>query len=374
MPQKTKRRRAYGSISYLGKDRDGLGRWRLRYPKDGTRKTEVVHGSRRDAEHRLAELHVEAGAARQCRVTVGEMYERYYLPDIERTKAPRTRRRLQNLWTATIGPRWSDVPVVAVKFAAVQEWIDHLNAAPAVAAVAMLRWIMSEAVRREYVPTSPLTPAFSMPKSVRVEHDKSIIPAASIDAYHEAVHGTYLEAGFILGACAGLRVGEMLGVKVGEVERREVDGVLVAVLPVLREAGDHGIEMDDRDGSEIVKTRTSRRWAVVREPYASRLLELQDEAMARGDVFLTDDGTGSPVSVGAYRTKWERSVERAGLPRVLLRNLRPTFATDAHHTYGMATEDVARLMGHSQPTMTWGVYERPDVSAIVSTVAASARK
>ena len=54
---------------------------------------------------------------------------------------------------------------------------------------------------------------------------------------------------------------------------------------------------------------------------------------------------------------------------MLLRNLRPTFATSMHHSVGMQTDDIARLMGHAKPTITYGTYERPSRADIVASAA-----
>ncbi len=367
-----KRRRSFGSIANLGKDVDGLTRWRLRWRESGKRRTEIVRGSRRDAEHRLAEIHLRVGSDRESGVTVGWVFENLYIPDMERTKAPRTRENAISAWRTHVAPRWADVPVVAVKAGDVEDWLQTMSHGPARVSLTILRWVMRKAVLRGDVAASPLEMPLSLPSRTVRRHDREIIRSGSIADYAAAVRGSTFEAAFLLGACAGLRPGEMLGVRVGEVEMREVDGVRLALVPVRRQAGaGGGVVEDDREGMERerVKTPTSRRWAVVREPYASRLIQLQDAASRRGDIYLTDDGFGNPIGTDAMRYGLRAMYEASGLRPVLPRNLRPTFATDAHHAYGIASEDVARLMGHSRPVITWAVYERPDADAIAAAVA-----
>ena len=368
------RKRSFGSIANLGKDLDGLTKWRIRWREGGKRRTEVVHGSRREAELRLSEIHVKVGSERTSGVTVGWLYESCYLPHISESSAPGTRRNDEAVWRNHVSAKWAAVPVASVRAGEVEGWLQGLPRGAAKIALAMLRWIVRRAVMRGDIASSPLEMPISLPTATTRGHDREIIRSGSIEEYAAAVRGSPFEAAWILGACAGLRPGEMLGVMAGEVEPREVDGVLVAVVPVRREAGSlGGVVEDDREGRERerVKTGTSRRWSVVREPYASRLLELQDQAIERGDAFLADDGFGRPLGTQALRNALYRLYDAAGLKRILPRNLRPSFATSAHHDYGMATEDVARLMGHSKPVMTWSVYERPDADAVAATVVRS---
>ena len=365
------RKRAFGSIANLGKGLDGLTRWRIRWREGGKRRTEVVHGSRREAELRLSEIHARVGSSRTSSVTVGHIYETCYLPHIAQAKAPGTRRNHTHTWDGCIGPRWASVPVADVRAGEVEEWLQGFAPNTARISLTILRWCMRRAVMRGDVASSPLEMPITLPTSSTRRHDREII-RGGIGDYLAAVRGSPFEAAFILGACAGLRPGEMLGVKVGEVELREVDGVRLAVVRVAREAAyGGGVVEDDRDGMERerVKTERSRRWAVVREPYASRLAELQDEARQRGDAFLADDGFGRPLGTYALRYGLDKLYAAAGLRRILPRNLRPTFATEAHHSLGMSTEDVARLMGHSKPVITWSTYERPDAEQVASLVA-----
>lgn len=85
MPRR--QRSTWGSIARLGRDRYRL-RWWEDVDGDYARRSEVVRGSRRAAERRLAEIRASLdetaphGRPRaRRRLTVGEAYERWWLPD-----------------------------------------------------------------------------------------------------------------------------------------------------------------------------------------------------------------------------------------------------------------------------------------------------
>lgn len=368
------RRRYFGTINSLGKDSSGVKMWRLRWHEQGVRRSEIVHGAYRDAEKRLAVIHARVDDRKKAGPTVAEIYTTYYLPDAAKTKAPRTRRRLESVWRNHIEPRWGNVHVTSVKAADVEPWLQTIAPGSAKDVIAVLRWIMRKAVMLEHIDASPLEMPLTLPKEPQKRQSHSIITSATIDAYYAAVRGTDVEAAWILCIAGGLRPGESLGVMVGEIEHREMDGVPFAAVPASRQAEQYGgVHIDDRTNSARLKTATSSRWAIVMEPWASRLIELQKAAESRKDVYITDDGLGQPQGTNwLYRTL-RNAYESSGLPWVTVRNLRASFATAARYERGLPTEDVARLMGHSKPVITWSVYERPDLDQIAAAVVKGGR-
>lgn len=350
------------------------GTYRIRYMRDGVRRSETVRGTRREADDRLAALRVECGSAPAARpVTVGQAYERHYLPLAEGA-ADTTRANTLSAWRVHVAPRWEGVALRDVRPCDVQEWLLTLTAAQARSALRVLRGVFREAALYGLVDGSPLSVAFRMPRRVDSPRPRSTVEPSLMGAYYAAALSEGLGAMFILAACCGLRVGESLGPRVGEVLREERGGVAVAAVPVLRQVGGTGaVAVRDEGGREVerLKTRKSARWAAVGGEWAERLLSLQDEARGRGDVWLTDDGLGGPLSQKAARAAWGRAVEAAGLPPVLLKNLRATFATQMD-ARDVPVEQIARLMGHSTPSITFDVYERPGMDRAVQIAARAA--
>ena len=362
------RRRAFGSIDSLGKDVDGVVKWRIRWREDGKRRTEVVHGTYNEASHRLSVIHARVGSRRQNLTTVERIYEGYYLPDAARTKSQTTRARLKSSWDKYVGPRWGSEPVASVRAGAVEEWLQGVPYGMAAGSLAILRWICRKAVMLDIITSSPLEMPISMPPNEN-RRSRDVISSESIDTYYDAVKGSEVEAAWILAVFGGCRSGESLGVMVGEVEYREMDGTKFAGVHVQRQSQQYGgVAIDDRTGLPRLKTVKSNRWIVILDPWASRLMELQEQAKARGDAFLVDDGFGQPVGTHRLSLRLKELYRSAGLPQIPARNLRASYATMAHHDMGLPTEDVARIMGHSRPVITWGTYERPELEQIAATV------
>ena len=363
------RRRYFGTITSLGKDSSGVKMWRLRWHEQGERKTETVHGAYRDAEKRLAVIHARVDDRKKRGPSVGELYEKYYLPHSAKDHAPDTRRKSESIWRVHVGPRWANVPVTSVKAPDVEEWLMALTPGGANGSLAMLRWIVRKAVMLGHIDTSPLEMPIDKPHERTRTITRDIITSAEFDAYYDAVRGTEIEAAWILCIGGGLRPGEALGTKLEDIEYREMNGTRFAAVSIDREAAQSGgVYIDDRDGGERLKTKTSNRWAIVWDPLAARLVELCDEARSRGDAFVTDDGFGRPQGVNWLRYKMRQIYDEAGLEWIPPRNLRASFATAAHHERSLPTEDVARLMGHAKPVITYGVYERPTLDQIIASV------
>ena len=355
-----RQRRTFGCLQRVRK-----GTYRLRWTDAGRRKSETVYGSRVEAERRLAEIQLTIDQSKRHMLTIGEIFDKYIYPEYVRKCTPGTLKNIHSYYGGYIMPQWSAYYVDDIHAQAVQDWLLTLSPGAAKQSLTILRLCLRQAVLLELIDHSPLDIKLALPTESTRTVSKEIIKAADIDSYYAAVRGSIVEACFILGACAGLRVGESLGVLVDEVERYCTDSTIAAVIPVRREVDDLGRIVTNADGTERVKTPQSIRYAVVLEPYASRLLDLQRMASDRGDTYLTDAGTGQPIGKIAIRRKWYSYLDAAGLDRILLRNLRPTFATAAHHEYGMLTEDVARLLGHSKPIITYETYQRPDKDAVI---------
>lgn len=355
-----RKRSSWGCVTRLAP-----GVYRLRWTDSGRRRSETVHGSRREADDRLAALRVACGSAPSRRVpTVAEAYERHYLPDLKGRVVPHTVKTMESMWRAVVGPKWGSIRLDDVRPLELQEWLLTLTSSQAKDAVRLLSGVYKRAMLFELVDRSPVTPGLRMPDRRALRRTSAVIAEGDLEAYHAASVAADVEAVFVLACCCGLRVGESLGVRVGEVERDGSTGQALAVVPVARQVDDAGEVL------ERLKTQRSARWAACGEPWASRLLALQDAAAARGDAWLVDDGLGNPRSQRSVRRAWERAVRDAGLGHMPLQNLRATFASRMEGR--VPVESIARLMGHAKPTITFKTYERPDRSTFVRAAAAAA--
>ena len=355
--------------------RVAAGKYRLRWMEDGVRRTETLYGTRREADDRMAEIRTRVGSGPSKRpVTVGEAYERYYWPMVLDTTVDKTQAGTASTWRAHVSPRWSGVALRDVRPADVQEWLLSLTKSQASSALRVLRGVFREASIYDLADPAPLSIRYRMPEKAGSRMPRDVIGPRDVLAYYRAAESCGLASMFILAACCGLRVGESLGQMAGEVERAERDGVTVAAVPVLRQVNNLGavpVRVVDGEEVERLKTRRSARWAAVGGEWAERLLALQDAALARGDRWLTDDGEGGPVPQWLARRKWASALEAAGLPHILLKNLRATFATQMD-ARDVPVEQIARLMGHTKPNITFDVYERPGLERAVQIAANAA--
>lgn len=352
-----RRRSTWGSIEQLPS-----GRWRVRWwestPQGWRRKSETLDGSRKDAERRLAQIRVASGDAQRV-PTVGEAWQQWVWPLIQRESAG-TIKVHESTWRIHVEPRWGSVPLDQVEPVSVQAWLDTMKASAAKKSLMMLRRIVHRAVAYGAVPASRIDIEFAMPTDVAA-HSRLVWSAADLARICEANHGEPWEAAVILGAFGGCRRGEAMGVKVGEV----LPGVgNTAVIQITRSIGE-----DNRPGP--TKTKSSERTVVIPHPWSARLLAIQDDARTRGDVWLCDDGCGETITVQTFVRRFDESLARAGVERAPFRNLRPSFETMMHWDAGIETSQVQKLMGHSSPTMTHRVYDRPDGDRLAAVVASA---
>lgn len=368
MPRRNSRR-AFGSIAYLGKDRDGLGRWRLRFPRDGRRATEVVHGTKRDAEHRLAELHVDAGTERQSTMTVGEAYERWWLPDArKRLDGGKLSKRsiidYESQWRKNIAPRWDAVPAASVKALDVQDWLDGLPRGSAHTAKIVLSQVLAFCQRYDVIQSNPAALKMTMPSAGVRTRDLYTWPLDELRQVWAAVRGTEVEAAVLCMAFGGARVGESLGPLVDDVFQLDVDGSAVGIVRVVRQVLNHTGEVSD-----ALKRDWCPRPLILPGPMGSRIVRLAEEARDRGDTYLTDDGIGFPCSQASLSFRFEKALRDAGLDLHPPGRLRSSWETYTRWTLHVPKEQSEKLMGHLGEGVTAKHYDKPTETDFAMVVA-----
>ena len=160
MPARRNRRSTFGSVTKMGRDT-----WRLRWwadtPEGRRRVSETVHGTRRQAEDRLAEIRCEVGSGHGGAVTVGQAWEQWYAPDCaqrleEGSLAPNTWRNAEAMWKRHISPRWANVPCTQVRPLDVQEWLLTMTWANARLSKIVFGQVMGMAAMFEACDSNPL--------------------------------------------------------------------------------------------------------------------------------------------------------------------------------------------------------------------------
>lgn len=373
MPRK-KRRSAWASISepergvfrirYWGTDAKGVYR----------RMSETVRGSRKEAERRRSELMLLHSEDAPC-PTVGEVWRMHVLPDMERRVEDgdlsiRTIAAYRRSWTADVEPTWGDVPCSSVRPLAIQQWLMGLGLSQARRALQILTCILDYAVRYELIEHNTAREKYLMPsKSTVVERDKGVWSLSELNDVWDAVRdgAPWMEAAFILAAFGGCRVSESLGPLASEVKLREVDGIPVAIVPIVRQV------TKETGVSDRLKTKSSRRYVVIPGEAALALRDIADRTPA--DWPLTNDGNGAFQNRDRANRSWRKNVLPL-LPKEqqhIFQNLRNSWQTYMRWTIGLAPFYIEVLMGHVTAGITGKHYDRPNVDQLVEVVVAAWR-
>ena len=351
-----RQRSSFGSVTRIDRDT-----WRLRWwadtPEGRKRVSETVHGTRRQAEDRLAEIRCEVGSEQGGSVTVGVAYERLWLPDARGRIAPNTLAMYESSWNRHGCERWAKVPMSEVRRKEFQDWLLTKTYAVANVAKTLLKQVGDAAVLHERADSNPFDFRVRLPKN-ESPADKTIYTLAQLLELADRAEGSVIEAAVLLAAFGSCRVGEAMGVRCDEVESIEVDGVRFAAAKV-------GRQVDNRTGSttELLKTRWSYRPALLPGRVGARLLQIAAERSAEGDPWLVGDGLGGTITQNALRRNWRR-LDLGDLPHIDFRNLRNSWETAMKHEVGVHEHVIERMMGHGGGTVTMTYYDRPTVEQL----------
>lgn len=365
MSNRTRKRSAWGSLAEVSP-----GVWRIRYwgrdPATGEyrRRSRTVRGSRLEAERARSELMLAHSEDAPC-PTVGEVWERWYLPALDRRVeagdlAENSRSAFVSAWRTHAMGRWASVPCDAVRPLEVQQWLDGLGRSGASSAMKVLRPMLDYAVRYGQIGTNPFRERYLMPSASGVaRRDAGVWSLPGLRGTWAAVRGSWYEAAFLLAAFGGLRVGEALGVMAGEVRPLSACGAALAVVPVVRQVPNRGAVPTDR-----LKTPQSRREVPVPGLAGARLLELA----ASSDGYLSGDGMGGASTQARLVRAWTSAPLPDG-QRHPFRNLRNSWQTWMRWELRVPVWAIEPMMGHKVAGVTGSHYDRPDVRLFAEVVA-----
>jgi integrase len=368
----TRRRSTWGT-----NEAAGPGRRRLRYLADEhdgrgyARHSKTIDGTRRDGDEELARLRLSHSSDAPV-PTVAECWGTWFLPDRQRRAragemSESTVMQYRSLWRCHIEPTWGDVPVSDVRPLAVQQWLSTLRSSAAMPCVHLMRGIIGYAVRYETIASNPMDMDYVMPpRSTSRRQDDGIWSLDDLGRIWSAIWGSWYEAAFILSAFGSCRVGEALGPMASEVESRAIEAyglsVPVAVVPLRRQI------RNDEMPSERLKNRWSRRPVVVAGRAAERLCAI---ASARGDDWLSGDGTGLSPRQDRLRAAWSGDLAEAGIDVHPFKNLRPSWETYMRWTLHVEPWVIEKMMGHVGEGVTGRHYDKPAADEFSSTMASA---
>ena len=335
-------RSSWGSVRHISGDRWEL-RWWGKDPKTGEyrRMSKTHHGTRRTAEHALAELrvlHSDDAPAPSVSVVWREF--------CQKTGVRAHTLEMRRLAFSVLP--WKEREVDSITALEVQQWLMSTDVAPSTVqrAVSVLREILDAAVLHGWIAANPLAVKLVMPK---VEHREKVIMtyAQMVDLWP---HGAWWEPAYLLQAFGAARVGESLAVVAGECSM--IGGVFCA--PIRGQVKHRAPGYVD-----YAKNDQSIRTCMVVGDAAQRLWELSRD----GRTWLTDDGAGKWCSYPSLRNAWLALGDKPPM-----KQLRASCETWWRWDMGLASHVIERLMGHL-PLSMGGVTARHYDSATDEQVA-----
>lgn len=364
MPKR--KRRSFGSIKRVSRDKHVI-RWTDKAGDGPSRRTETVYGSYAEAAARLAEIQTAIRARKDGppQMTVGQAYERWFVPWMERRVAdgrvkPNTERSYRTAWDLSVGPRWRDVPFADVRPEQVQEWLLGLTAGNAAVAVVVARKVGDMAVMNEKWDSNRFRMPYDMPTSKAFERSRRVYTLAEANAAWELVRGTDAEPAFLLACFGSARTGESLGARADEVRAAEVRGLTLALVPVVRRMEGGPLPLPDGD----LKNPQSMRTLVIPPPYSLAVLGMASD----GREWMSPSPSGAPVTVPHLRASWDAAT---GDDRIPFANLRNSWRTFAQYEWGVDYDTLEQLMGHKLPGVTGAHYLRPTPEQLAERFAAA---
>lgn len=333
--------------------RKGKGkRWAVRWRVGGDQRSEVF-SRKTDAEAFMLELerahrfgHFSDPA--RGRVTVGEFAPSWYASRAPMLK-PTTAQDYDSLLRTRVLPRWSSTPIQSVEFVDVSEWVasmvaEGLSASRIRQAHGVLcgildlavvdRRISSHAIRQVNLPRLP-----GRRRHRYLTHDQLQDLADECGVYRPLI----LILGYV-----GLRWGEAIALRPMDV----VDGRIHVERSIT-----------ERGGQMIVGTPKDHEDREIPVPaiVMDAVLPLMD-GPATEEIFTSPRGDQIRLSNFRGRVadgkRWGvflPALERAGLPRMKIHELRHTAASLAVSS-GANVLAVARMLGHADPSVTLRVY------------------
>jgi integrase len=335
-----------------GRDESGKRRRKIKYAK-----------TRGEAQEALTELLLQKDLG--TLPTTNERTEsltKFLIRWLSAVVVPNRRKRTAEFYELLcknhISPQIGSIPLTKLKASHVAELLEHkrqqgLSTTTLHHIHTALKSSLEQAVRWNVIPRN----VAKLVDSVRIER-KEIQPPSDeqLRMFLEAIRGDRYEALFVCAVALGLRKGELLGLRIADVDFDS--GWLTVSQSVQRIAGEGLV-------AAPVKTRQSRRSlhlspSTVKVLKAWRLQQTKDRLSAgpkwQETGYLFTGPTGKPLEPRAVHTAFKRLLLKAGLPKsIRLHDMR-----HAHSSYllrhGIPLLTVSRMLGHSTIGTTADTY------------------
>ena len=360
------RRRSWGSVTEVTRRKKYVIRWMENTPRGRMRRSKTIWGTYREACLELDKKHVEHAEDKPT-PTVRRAYEMWVLPLLNKrletgTLAPNSYKTIVTSWDKFVNPRWGDSQIDTVRAVDVQEWILTLNRGNAECSLRCLSRVFERAATFMPLPMNPFGAniKYEMPLASRTR-SKQVYTLAQAEQVLEKLHGTIMEAPFILACFAGCRPAESLAVHVNDIKVIDVDGIEVCAVSIERQVCANG------EVTERMKTKQSRRTTFVLPQAAQRLIQIRDEYVSQGREWLSDRGDGLPAGRDAHKRRWKKWCNSNDVEYIPWANLRNSWRTICEMELRMPWDLCELMMGHALPGMSGAHYIRPSIEQTART-------
>ncbi len=352
----------------ITKHKDGryMAHYTVHTPDGPKRKT--IYGSRyKDVERKLNEARGDAArgitydAGKQ---TVGGYLTRWLSDSVRDTVRQRTYERYESIVRVHLDPSIGRIKLKALTPAHVRElYREKLDAGLAPRSVLHIHRTLSKALKQAHadgmIPrnaTGPVRPPQPRGEEIRP------LDREQVRALFEAAREGRMEALYVVAVTAGLRRGELLGLKWEDVDLEA--GTLQVRRTLSEPKGGYMFEAPKSGNGRSVRL-TRKATTALREHRKRQLEERIEHAGHWEDHGLVfPSGVGTPISGGNLHRAFKAVLRRASLPAIRFHDLRHTCATLLLRQ-GVNPKYVQDLLGHADISLTLNVYSHvlPDMGA-----------
>jgi integrase len=297
------------------------------------------------------------------KLTVGEYVERWIEDSVRDTARQRTYERYEQIVRVHIKPALGRVKLSALTPAHVRAlYREKLDAGLAPRTVCYIHVTLNKALKQAVADgLIPRNAASSVKAPTPRKNEIRPLDREQVRAFLETVSGERLEPLYVLAVTAGLRAGELLGLKW---EDLDLKAGMLQVRRSLSEARSGRIFEVPKSGKGR-SIRLTRRAVNALRAHRKRQLEERMKLAGlwqdHGLVFPSQVGT--PLSGRNLIRSFKRHLERGGLPQSFrFHDLRHTCATLLLRQ-GVNPKFVQELLGHGDVSLTLNVYSHvlPDM-------------
>lgn len=326
------KRSAFGSI-----EKRAHNVYRIRWTaKDGSRKTETVHGPKVTAQQRLAQIQLGLYGGKSAMT-----YNEYWTVTVEPSLyvlAGNTQHEYRTSWTRYLEPSVGNMPMCETDWKLVEDVIGAIGSTSGQRKAHRLwRKILNMAIRDQRatnVTTNPCDRSIHMRQHVKRE--KVLLESQELIPWMRSIRGIKYEPLLLILSGSGMRPGEAIGLTWDKVEPVEILGTTYAKVRI-----DSTVTLvNNRLEHKETKNSTSTRTVLIGEPWASRILEI------KSDGYLVPNAKNGPSSPATIAHNYKDWCATNNVKHVTMENMRTSYSTMCGEA-GCVDSLVSFQMGHA---------------------------